>query len=265
MSTDTPSPSAKQQSLSSARLLNIIEYLAEKPEPERLTDIASALNMTQPTVLRYLKALITDGYAFQDEASSGYALTWKLCRAGDHLKSCRNLRRVISPYLQMLSSELNMGALLAQVQDGIILYLDVVGNPKQQYQSMLRIGKNAPIHSTGSGKVLLSGMTDSQIGRIIRTQGLAKLTENTITDPNELMEEIHRVRDRGYAIDNEECEEDHSCVSIPIRDYTGNIIAAISVFDDTSSLTEERIAGTVLPVLHRVLAEISNRLGYEEI
>ena len=264
MQTGSPAPSAKQQSLSSARLLNIIEYLAEKPEPERLTDIASALGMTQPTVLRYLKALITDGYAFQDETSGGYALTWKLCRAGDHLKSSRNLRRVISPYLQALSSSLNMGALLAQVQDGIILYLDVVGNPKQQYDSLLRIGKNAPIHTTGSGKILLSGMTDSQISRIIRTHGLAKLTENTITDPEELMAEVRRVRELGYAQDNEECEVDHSCVSIPVMDYTGNIIAAISVFDDAASMTEGRIRDSILPMLRETAKRISYRLGYEE-
>ncbi len=264
MSSVNSIPNAKQQSLSSGRLLAIIEYLAEKADPVRLTDIASALNMTQPTVLRYLKALITDGYAFQDEDSGGYALTWKLCRAGEHLRANRNLRRVVSPYLQKLSQELETGALLAQEQDGIILYLDVVGNPKQQF-SLLRIGRNAPIHSTGSGKILLSGMTDAQIGRIIRTQGLPALTKKTITDPDLLMEEIYTIRSRGYAFDDEECEEDHSCVSTALRDYTGNIIAAISVFDDTVFMTEERIRDTILPVLTKTAAAISGRLGYENL
>ena len=259
----TPTPNAKQQSLSSSRLLTIIEYLSDKGDPQRLTDIALALGLTQPTALRYLRALITDGYAFQDEGSGGYGLTWKLCRAGDQIKNARNLRHVISPSLQALSTLLRTGALLAQMQGDSILCLDAVEKPGQSYDALFRIGKEIPPHAAASGKILLSGMTEAQIGRLVRTKELKKLTEKTITDPGLLTEEIRHVRNAGYAVSNEEWEENLCCISVAIRNYTGNIIAAVSVFDDASSMEETRIRNSVLPVLRDHARIISSRLGYK--
>jgi len=99
---------------------------------------------------------------------------------------------------------------------------------------------------------------------IIEKVGLSKLTKNTITDPDALMEEIEHVRAVGYGIDNEECEEGHKCVSVPLYDYSGSVAAAVSVFDDAERLTQERIEKDILPVLLETARKISYRMGYEE-
>ena len=92
---------------------------------------------------------------------------------------------------------------------------------------------------------------------------MQKLTANTITDLPTLMKEIERIRKNGYAVDNEECETGHRCVSVPIYDYTGKAAAAISAFHNTDMLEDQRIETQILPALRKASAELSYRLGYQ--
>lgn len=254
---------ARHQSLSSMRLLTIMERMSKKRFPARLTDLAEELSMTQPTVLRYLNALCSTGYAYQDPHTGNYALTWKICCVGHDIQNTGTLRNIVSPYLNELAQRLNIGTLLSTESSGNIAYLDLVLNPANSMETMLRIGKDAPIHAIASGKVLLSRYTQAQIRAIIEEKGLLQLTENTLTDLNLLISEILAVRDKGYAFDNEECEVGHRCISVPLYDYTGKITAAISAFDITEALPDERIMQTVLPALKKAAQEISYLLGYD--
>ena len=246
------------------RLFRIIEFLAASRLPMRMAEIASALDMPQPTVLRYLRTLCGQGYVYHDEITGYYALTWKICRLSDSVKVNLALRSMASPFLSDLANKLEVGACLVTRHDYGTIYLDFVDNPVDaMMHTMLRIGQNAPIHTTGSGKVLMSACTERQITEIIDKVGLAKLTKNTITDPEELMKELERVREQGYGIDDEECEEGHKCVSVPLYDYTGSVAAAVSVFDTAERLTGERIE-QILPTLFETARKISFRMGYEE-
>ena len=74
------------------------------------------------------------------------------------------------------------------------------------------------------------------------------------------MEELSQIREQGYALDNEECELGHRCVSVPLYDYTGTVAAAISAFDSTERLTDEAIEA-LLPHLRKLADEISFRMG----
>lgn len=246
------------------RLFRVIEYLAANRLPQRMAEIAAGLEMPQPTVLRYLRTLCAQGYAYHDEHTGNYALTWKICRIGDAVKVNLALRGMASPFLNALANRLNVGTCLVTRHDFGTVYLDFVENPAgNQMNTMLRIGKNAPIHTTGSGKVLLSALSERQVRELVDKVGLARLTRKTITDSEALFKELALVRERGYGIDDEECEEGHKCVSVPLYDYTGAVAAAISAFDDAERLTEERIQSEILPALREAAAEISYRMGCE--
>lgn len=157
---------------------------------------------------------------------------------------------------------MNAGTLLAIEQDRGVLYLDFVDNPRWMMKTMLRIGKNAPIHTTASGKVLLSSFSYRKVEEIIAEKGLERLTENTITTPEKLFGELALIRKRGYAVDDEECEIGHRCIAVPIYDYSGNVAGAISAFDNIERVTDRRIETVLLPELKRTAREISLRLGY---
>ena len=249
-----------EANLSSDKLLRIIEYMAANRLPMRLKDIAENLSISQPTVVRYLRTLCDQGYAYHDDHTGCYAMTWKICRLGSSLESNLVLRSMAGSLLSDFANAHNIGVLLAVERDGSLMYLDLVGAPHGSVDTMLRIGKDAPMHSTGSGKILLSAMTPGRMQQVLDRQGLARLTPKTITSRDALLEELARVREQGYALDNEECELGHRCVSVPLYDYTGAVAAAISAFDSTERLTDTAIEA-LLPPLQQLAREISFRMG----
>jgi len=249
-----------EANLSSDKLLRIIEYMAANRLPMRLKDIAENLNISQPTVVRYLRTLCDQGYAYHDAHTGCYAMTWKICRLGSSLESNLVLRSMAGSLLSRFANDHNIGVLLAVERDGSLIYLDLVGAPHGSVDTMLRIGKDAPMHSTGSGKILLSAMAPGRLTQLLDRNGLVRLTPKTITSREALMEELSRIREQGYALDNEECELGHRCVSVPLYDYTGTVAAAISAFDSTERLTDEAIEA-LLPALHSLAEKISFRMG----
>lgn len=253
-----------EANLSSDKLLRIIEFLSANHLPMRIKDIANRLEMSQPTVVRYLRTLCDQGYVYQDGQTGQYAMTWKICRLGASLQSNLVLRSMAGSLLAEFANEVNLGALLAVERDGRLVYLDLVGAPHGNVDTMLRIGKDAPMHSTGSGKILLSTMSPGRLQSIIDQYGLPRLTEKTITRQEDLLRELEKVREQGFATDDEECEIGHRCVSVPLHDYTGTVVAAISAFDSAQRLTDAYIQTTVLPALRKLATEISFRMGYSK-
>ena len=249
-----------ESNLSSDKLLRIIEYMAACRLPMRLKDIAENLSISQPTVVRYLRTLCEQGYAYHDDHTGCYALTWKICRLGSSLESNLVLRSMAGGLLSDFANTHNIGILLAVERDGSLMYLDLVGAPHGSVDTMLRIGKDAPMHSTGSGKILLSAMAPGRLAQLLDRSGQVRLTPKTITSRDALMEELAMVREQGYALDNEECELGHRCVSVPLYDYTGTVAAAISAFDSTERLTDVAIE-ELLPALQQLAKEISFRMG----
>ena len=91
------------------------------------------------------------------------------------------------------------------------------------------VGKRAPLHCTALGKVLLAHLSTEGRKKTLGGKVLRRLTENTITDEEELEKELGKVRKQGFALDREENEKDVRCIAAPIRNYQGKVIAAISI------------------------------------
>ena len=255
----------QQQSFSSQssdKLLQIMEFLAEQNEPLRLQDLSVAIGMPQPTVLRYMNTLVNQGYVYKNEQTLRYTLTWKICRLSHQVILHTSLRDIANPFLRELSQTFQCSACLVTQQDDELLYLDIADSAAYAAGSLQRIGKKAPIHTTGSGKVLLAGMTDMQVERLAERRGLDSFTQNTITQVPALLAEIGRVRQLGYALDDEECEEGVRCVAAPLFDYTDRLVAAISVFGPLDNFTSQTIEQDVVPALTNAARQISARMGH---
>ena len=251
----------EQSSQSTGKVFQILEYLTSNRLPVRLQDLSEHLGTPQPTLLRYLSAMINDSYVYQDEDTKRYALTWKICRLGHQVRSNLGIRSIVGPYLNALSNELDLGACVVTLDGHESVYIDLVEDPSDRTNTLQRIGKRAPLHTTGSGKVMLSTFSEYELGEYVREKGLAKLTENTITDLAALREELERTRRLRYAQDKEECEPGVRCISVPVFDYTDGIGAAISAFGHASKTEDEYMTGDVLKKLLRVSKEISMRMG----
>lgn len=252
----------RASSQSSDKLLQILECIAGNKLPVRLQDLSEQVNMTQSTVLRYLNTLVNNNYVYQEEDTLRYALTWKICGLGQNLNSYSSLRAIAGPFINRLSVELGLGSCLVVDHDFECMYLDCIDVPSELTHTLRRIGRSAPLHTTGSGKVLLASYTDAKVDEYIASRGLTRLTEQTITDRDTLLSELNRVRAQGYGVDEEECESGLRCISVPLHSYAGNTVAALSIFGPTSVLTLDRLGNEVRPVLQDTAAAISLRLGY---
>ena len=252
----------RQSNQSSLRLLQILECIAQSRGPVRLQELAKQVNISQSTVLRYLYALQKANYIYQDPDTFRYGMTWRSCLLTQNLNSQLSLRSISTPFINALANDLRLGTCLVVDQNMECMYLDCIDNPSGS--ALQRIGKIAPLHATASGKVLLSTYSDAKFDEFIQIKGLEKFTDFTITDPQKLKEDLRTIRTRGYGMDEQECEIGLRCISCPILDFNGSIIASMSVFGNLEFMTDNRIQAEVLPRLRHATETISSRLGYIE-
>lgn len=245
------------------KVLQIIETMAKNREPLRLQDVALMVDMPASTTLRFLNTLMKQGYVNQDPLTSRYFLTLKFTYIGSLVNSQISIRDIAHPYLTELSKKCNESVCLGIEQDMEIVYIDVIDGPDGMLKITQRIGKLAPIHSTGIGKLLLLNYDMKQLDRIIAIKGLKALTPNTITSKNELLKELETIKTQGYALDDEECELGARCISAGIKDYTGKYVAGISVSGPTTRLTMENIK-TIKNVVIEIADKISEQLAYQK-
>lgn len=125
---------------------------------------------------------------------------------------------------------------------------------------MQYIGKRAPMYCTGIGKRLLN-RTEDEVRAMMGQAEMKRYTSNTITTAEPLLKELARIRSRGWATDDEECEMGARCVAAGIYDYTGRIIGGISVSGPTTRLTTDWIP-KIAALVVEAGREISGRMGW---
>ena len=244
--------------------LRIIEFMAEHKKPVRLQDISKALNFAPSTMLRFLTSLENMKYVKQDPDTLRYALTLKISKIGSMVSSSNRIRDIVHPYLVELSDLVQEYSCLAIEENNRVVYVDVVSGPANTLRVMQRIGKEAPLHCTGVGKLLLLNYDADKLNRITEQLGMEKLTYNTIETLPALRNELDKVRKQNFAVDDEECEIGARCVAAAIRDYTGQVIAAISVSGPVARMTMQKIED-VKQHVKNTAQEISEALGYEGV
>lgn len=243
------------------RALNILGLLGTVDDELGVTEISKMLGLHKSTIYGLLKTLETRGYVEQNLDSCKYRLGLMLFELGNRVKNNLDLKNISDYYLEQLRKSTGETVHLAIMDSGEVVYID----KKESSESMRmvsQVGKRLPMHCSGIGKALLSHLTDSQIEEIITAKGLSKMTPNTIVDLKRLREELEVIRKQGYAIDNEEISEGLICVAAPIRNYSSEVIAAISVAGPKARINEEKLKDVKRHVLN-ISQIISGKLGYK--
>lgn len=251
--------SKKNQSVE--KVFQIIEIMAESKGSMRLQDISQKLLLPASTVLRFLNTLLTFGYVYQDAENLKYSLTMKFCQIGERIRLKISIIDIAKPFLIALTEKCHESTCLAIEDDMTVLYIDVIDGPDKMLKTLQRIGKSAPLHCTGVGKLMLLNYNDEKINKYIREKGLSALTKNTITSKEQLLHELASIRALGYALDNEECEIGARCLAAPIKDFTGSTIACISVSGPVSRVSIDKI-NSIKDYVKEAAADISKRLGH---
>ena len=250
--------------LSTEKALSILEILANEGEPMRLMDITQTLESSSSTVLRFLTTLQSCGYVRQDPETMKYCLTFKICNLSNKIISRIKINEVASSYLKALSKVVGESVTLAIEQDMSVVYIDVEEGPDQMIRTMQRIGNVAPMHCTGIGKLFLVDYTPEKIELLIKEKGLTKYTDKTISERSKLTRALKIIKSDGYAYDDEECEIGARCIAYPIYDFSGRVIAGISVTGPVSRMSFEKI-DSHKELMANTARAISVRMGYRQV
>lgn len=248
--------------LSVIKAFNLIEVMAYQPGPMRLQDIARSVGAPSSSVLRLLSSLMSMGYVNQSK-DSRYSLSLKFSLIGRLVSAQTDLHGIIHPHLIELEQLCQESACMAIEQDMRVLYADVIHGPDNLLKTTQYIGKTAPMHCTGVGKLLMTNYSAANIDRYIEVRGLQPFTEHTIKTKEALLDELDRIRSQGFALDDEECELGARCIAAPIYDYTKQVVACISVSGPVSRMSHERLRN-IQPIILRFSRQLSETLSYTD-
>lgn len=246
------------------RAAAILDLLGQSAQGLSVGEVAARTGLAKGTAHRLLASLVFFDFARQDPASRRYQLGFKLVELGNRRLSQIDLREDARPFLIALAEEVQETVHLVVRDQGAALYIDKVAlHPRRSgLQMVSRIGARTALHSSAVGKVLLAALPENEAAALLPRDGLAAATERTITDPAALRRHLDQVRRQGFAIDDEENEKGIRCVGAPIRDASGEVVAALSVSGPTARVTRERVTQSLQPKVCAAAAQISAQIGY---
>lgn len=210
------------------RAINILDLFDEQTAELGVTEIAEKLGMHKSTAAGLIYTLEHNGYLDQESETRKYRLGFKLVERAFTLLEQIDIREMALPYLQELRDWCNESVNLALRDGGEIVYVARL-TTTQSLGMRAKVGYRASMHCTALGKAILSSMPSAEVEQLIAKHGLPALTPNTITDRDELLQELVRIREQGFALDNEENEIGVRCVAAPVFDHMDQAVAAISV------------------------------------
>ena len=242
------------------KTFSILEVLLQHGSAMNMTEISEKLGLYPSTIHRILDTLKHWGYVEQDPHTQKYQLGLKVLELGMVKLHQMDLVREATSYLKDLVNQCNETVHLGVLEERKVLYL-----AKEESSQTIRmcsyVGKRAPLHCTALGKVLLAYLPAEERKKILGKEVLPHLTENTITDKRELEKELGKVREQGFALDREENEKDVCCIAAPIRNYQGEVIAALSISSPAFRI-DANTQNSLKEALIEISKKISKRLGY---
>jgi DNA-binding IclR family transcriptional regulator len=243
---------------SALRALAVLELLAETG-PASLATIANRLGLNKSTTHRFVTTLVHAGYVQQTPDTRAYRLTTKLVGVASAILDQIEVGKEVAPVLEETARLTAQTVHLAILEQFDVVYIAKVEGG-QSVVMATRVGGRSMLHSTALGKALLAAQPEAVWERYVSGHGLTRRTQQTITTPSEFYAELRKIRAEGVSHDVGENEDGIRCVAAPVRDHTGDVVAAMSVSGWTMSMTEDRIPALV-PLLREQAERASQLLG----
>jgi DNA-binding IclR family transcriptional regulator len=240
------------------RAINVLEILAGRGEVG-VTEIAAELGVHKSTAFRLVAALeshdLVDQLADRGKYRLGFGIVRLACAAVAQLDLAKESRRTSEELAADLGETVNVAILDS---DRAVNVSQVRGTAAISHYNW--VGQGTPLHATSSGKVLLA-YAGEQVREALLARALERYTAATITDPGQLGTELAEIRTRGWAATEGEYEIGLNAVAAPVRDASGDVVAAISVSGPSFRLTAEAF-GRIAPRVVSAADALSKRLGY---
>ena len=230
------------------RTFLLIELLSEKREMS-ISELSSRSLLHKTTVFRLLNTLMSLGYVYQNPDNEQYGLTLKFLKISSAGLSRNDIRNEARPMLKRLSHQCGETVHLVERNGNNVVYIDKFESNKNSVRMVSRIGMELGMTTTAVGKALLSHCSDDEVLSVWNESEHTAKTQYTITEFEEFKKEIKTVREKGYAVDNQENELGVRCVAAALPDAFGEYRYAVSVSAPINRMDEETVIKTAEKLL----------------
>lgn len=250
-----------QSRVKSARnTFRILETLQEL-DGASVTEVSNHLEMSKSNVYKYLNTLEADRYIVKSN-DKNYHLGLRFLGMGAKSRRRYGIYETAKPQIMELAEESNeMANLMVEEHGrGIFLYR---ADSSHAVNLDTHAGRDVYLHTTAMGKAILAHLPEDRVDEIISRYGLPKETPNTITDRGTLFEELHEIRERGWAYDDEERLKGLCCVSGAILDPDNAVLGAISISGPSSRINGAKMREEIPEAINRAKNVIELNIAYD--
>ncbi len=205
----------------------ILNYLESLDGGGTISSISKALNIPKSTVFRILNTLDHYGYITQQDNSGLFTLGPRILSLSNSVHKNMNIIRIAIPFMTDLKNKTGETTKLSIYKNLETIVIAKVESNSDMHATT-KIGSRFPLHAGAASKVLLSYAPETDLHLFLQ-EPLLQYTPHTITDPARLHQELHLVRQKGFAEDNEERFEGIKAIACPVFDHTDEVIAAVSI------------------------------------
>jgi DNA-binding IclR family transcriptional regulator len=222
------------------KAIKLLDFFDDSHRERGVSELAELSGMLKSSVYNIMSTYEACGILEKNEKTSQYRLGLKILELSNVICQADAFDAIIRPYMEELSEATGETAFFATPYGNNIIYREATF-PNHSIAARSIKGVVAPMYCTGLGKAILSNMNDAYLEQIL-TEKMEPFTPYTITDPQAFRQEIKKIRQRGYSIDNMEHEYGIKCVSVPIKNSTDELIGAISLSGPSLRFSDEKAA-----------------------
>jgi IclR family pca regulon transcriptional regulator len=226
-----------------------------------LTEIKDGARLSKTTAFRIVSTLEGSGFLERDPDTKRYRPGLKVLQLGFVAISSLEFRQIARPYLEKLAREAGQTVSLSVLDGMEVVYVDRVR--RQQIMGvMLGLGSRIPAHCASLGKAMLANLPADKLKERLTQANLWACTPNTITDRQELEQELARVRRLGYAVNDQEWVLGLRSTAAPILDEDGAVAGAINISVSAAEISRKSLESQFSPAVKAAAREISVALGH---
>jgi IclR family transcriptional regulator, KDG regulon repressor len=244
------------------RSFAILDALAAATEELTPTELAGSLKLHKSTIHRLL--VVLESQRFLRRTPDGkYGLGTKLIEMGSRAMEQLDLGEHALPFLRRLVEETGETAHISVLSGTEMISIANVSG-RWTLRTPSTVGRRTQIYCTAVGKAFIAFLPEERLDALLRQIQFRANTRRTITSSPALRAELARIRRRGFAVDNEEVEDGLRCIGAPVRDFTGDVVASISIAGPVFRIQKGRIAELSRAVM-RAAHDLSVDLGYSSV
>ena len=242
------------------RALILLRFFVDCDDGFSATEISHRAQLDLSTTFRLLVTLQAQGFIDQHPDSGRYHLGVTCLELGSQYLKTNDVRKRALNVMEELRNDFGETVHLAMLEGNEVVYLEKLPGLHPIGLMSSRVGQHSPAHCTGVGKALVAFLPDGELRRLFPRAKLARYTDTTITDLNALVQELADVRERGYAIDDQEHEIGVKCAAVPIFNHKG-IVAAMSISGPAERMDQHITKGRLVEKLLQAGSQVSSQVG----